>query len=42
MFEFRLFDDKQNEEGNVVGEIDIRCINFNKETGLYFKNTTIE
>ena len=33
-----LFDDKEYEEVNVVGVIDIRCINLKKETGLYLRN----
>ena len=42
IFKLRLFDDRQYEEGNVVDTIDIRCINCNKEIGLYLRNTTIE
>ena len=35
MIQLRLFDDKQDEEGNVVDIISIMCISCNKETGLY-------
>ena len=42
MFQLRLFDNKEDEEGKVVDIIDIRCINCNKETGLYLINSTIE
>ena len=42
MFQLRLFYDKYNEEGNIVYAIATRCSNFNKETGLHIKNTTIE
>ena len=41
MFQFRLFYDKNNEEGNVVDEIAIRCSNCNKYTGLHLNDTTI-
>ena len=42
MFQFRLFYDKHNEEENVVGAIAIRCISYNKDTGLHIENTTME
>ena len=42
MFPLRLFDNKQDEEGEFVCIIATRCINFNKETGLYLINTIIE
>ena len=35
MFQLHLFYDKHDEEGNVANAIDIRCINFNKDTGLH-------
>ena len=38
MFQLRLFYDKQYEEGNILDIIAIRCINCNKETGLYLRN----
>ena len=37
VFQLRLFDDKHNEEDNVVGSISIRCIKCNKDTGLHIK-----
>ena len=42
MFRLSLFYDKHNEEGKFLNVIAIRCSNFNKNTGLHFKNTTIE
>ena len=42
MIQLRLFDDKQDEEGNVVDIISIMCISCNKETELHFKDTPIE
>ena len=42
MFQLRLFYDKHDEEGNVTYAIAIRCINCNKDTGLYLKDTPIE
>ena len=42
MFELCLFDYKQYEEGNIMDIISIRCINCNKETVLYLRNTTTE
>ena len=36
MFQLRLFHYKYYEEGDVVDILSIRCINCNKETGLYF------
>ena len=42
MFRLRLFDNIQHEELNVVCFIAIRCIDCNKEAGLYLINTTIE
>ena len=42
MFQLRLFDDKQYEEGNIVDIIAISCINCNKERCLYLRNTKIE
>ena len=42
MLQLRLFYDKHNEEDNFVEAIDIKCINCNKDTSLYFKNTTNE
>ena len=42
MFQLRLFYDKHYEEGNFADSLSIRCINFNKETGMYLKNTSIE
>ena len=42
MFQLCLFDNKQDEEVNVVSIIAIRCINCNKETCLYLRNTTIK
>ena len=42
MFQLRLFYDKDYEEGNVSDSIAIRCINCNKDTGLYLKDTPIE
>ena len=42
MFQLRLFDDKQYEEGNIVDIIDISCINCNTERCLYLRNTKIE
>ena len=42
MFWMRIFYDKHNEEDNSVEAIAIKCSNFNKDTGLHFKNTTIE
>ena len=41
MFWLRLFYDKHDYEGNVVDAIDIRCSNFNKDTGLHLKDTPI-
>ena len=42
MFYLRIFYDKHNEEDNYVDTIAIKCINCTKDTGLHFKNTTIE
>ena len=42
MFQLHSFYDKNDEEGNVVYEISIRCSNFNKEAGLNLKDTPIE
>ena len=42
MFQFRLFYDKQDEEGNVVDIIAIKCINCNKGKCLYLRNKKIE
>ena len=42
MFQLRIFYDKKNEKENVVEDIVIKCINFNKDTGLYLKYRTIE
>ena len=42
MFQLRLFDDKQEKEGKVVDIITISCINCNKGTALYLRNSTIE
>ena len=42
MFQVRLFDDKQYQEGSVVYIVSIKCINCNRETVLYLINTTIE
>ena len=42
MFQLRLFYDKHNEERYFVDEIAIRCINCNKETGLYLKDTKLK
>ena len=37
MFQLPLFHDKHNEEDTVVDYIAIRCINYNKDTGLHIK-----
>ena len=37
-----IMNNEHNEEDNVVDSIDIKCINFNKFTGLHIKNTSIE
>ena len=37
MFKLRLFYDRKQAEENVVEAIDIKCINFNKDTGLHIK-----
>ena len=42
MFQLRLFYDKHKEEVNIVDVIAIRCINFNKDTGLHIKFSKIE
>ena len=42
MFKLRIFYDKNNEKDNVMYAIAIKCSNFNKDTGLYIKNTTTE
>ena len=42
MFKLRLFDDKHYKGENVVDAISIRCSNFNKDTILHIKYTTIE
>ena len=42
MFQLYIFYDTHNEEYNVLYSIAINCSNYNKETGLNFKNTTIE
>ena len=39
IFQLSLFYDRHNEEGTVVGAIAIRCVDCNKETGLYLKDT---
>ena len=42
MFKLSLFYDRYNGEVNIVDTIAIRCSNFNKETGLNLKDTTVE
>ena len=42
MFQLHIFYDKHNESENVVEAIAIKCINCNKDTSLYLKDTTIE
>ena len=42
MFKWPIFYDKYNEGDNFVEAIAIKCINCNKDTGLYSKDTTIE
>ena len=42
MFQLRLFDDKDDEEGKVVEIIAIRYIICKKEIGLYLRNSTVE
>ena len=42
MFQCRLFDGRLDEEVSVVNIIAIRCINYNKETGLYLISSKIE
>ena len=42
MFQLHIFYYKHNEEGNIVVDVAINCSYCNKETGINFKNTTIE
>ena len=42
MFQLRIFYDKKCKNENVMYAIAIKCRNFNKETDLYLKDTTIE
>ena len=39
IFKMRLWYGNENVEGNVVDNIDVRCSNCGKITGLYMKNT---
>ena len=41
MFQLHIFYDKRYGEENVVEAIAIKCSNFNKDTGLHLKDTTI-
>ena len=42
MFQYHIFYDKHSEEEEVVVNIAIKCSNYNKDTGLHLKDTTIE
>ena len=42
MFQLGFFNARHNEEGNIVDAMAIMRSNFNKDTGLHTKNTTIE
>ena len=42
MFQLRIFYYLKYEKENGVGYIAIKCIDFNKDTGLYVKDTIIE
>ena len=42
MFQLRLSYDKHNEEDNVVEDIDIKCRNCHRRTGLFLKDKTVE